>query len=403
MIRSSFVIAAITLSITCAAQLTWVPCTMPVNTLTHLDLGPSGELYTFTTTNPIQIKVSTDQGLTWQTRPGTGGPNGMLLFDQRFFVTPAGSILFWGNTGIGTFLWRSDDGGNSFTQLVAPQGVPSGRFFLGFGSSPAGDVYLYGQGVMHSDDDGLTWTSIASTSTGIDALAANTQSVFALRFGTVYQGALDGTGFAGTNTSGALVTDGRAITDGLNDRMVAVGGTDKVITTTDNGNLWAAANTGLGSVPTEYDRVAASPLADRWVIAKQIGVRYTDDAGSSWSVAETGLSLAPNEPIQGVFCDPTGVFYLFGYSHLYRSDISTGVIEEVEGSTPIWPNPTTGSVNLPLSFAGTQVEVCDLAGKVVGTHTASPQGAIDLAGLRPGRYIVRSLDGRLREAVELHP
>ena len=386
-----------------AAQLTWVPCTMPVNTLTHLALGPGGELYTFTATNPIQIKVSTDQGATWQTRPGTGGPNGMLLFDQRFFVTPAGSILFWGNTGSSAFLWRSTDGGNTFTQLVAPQGVPPGRFFLGFGSSPAGDVYLYGEGVMHSDDDGLTWNSIASTSTGIDALAANSQSVFALRFGTVYQGALDGTGFAGTNTSGALVTDGRAITNGLNDRIVAVGGTDKVITTTDNGNLWAATNTGLGSIPTEYERVAASPLTDRWVIAKQIGVRYTDDAGSSWSVAETGLALAPNEPIQGVFCDPSGVFYLFGYFHLYRSDISTGVNEGLVGNQLLWPNPTTGLVNLPEDFASARVEVCDLSGRVVGLFTATPEAAIDLGGLRPGRYVVRSLDGRLRAPLELQP
>lgn len=378
------------------AQLSWVPCTMPTNTLTLLAMGPNGELVTLLPTNPAQPRVSTDQGQTWVNRTGTGGPNGAFLTDARLHLTITGTMLIWGtaNGGSSYNLWRSADGGNTFVQLNATNGIPAARFFMGFNSSPNGDVYLYGEGVLRSTDDGQNWVSIVPSTTFINALASNTTNMFGLYLDVVYKGALDGSGFAAMNTSGTDVTNGLGIARGMNERIIAVGGADRVITSVDNGSTWQTANTGLGVTPTEFQHVAASLMTDRWVIGKQVSVRYTDDAGASWQTAETGLGLAQNEPIQAIFCDSAGTFYLYGYFHLYRSEMSTGITDpRSEGDVFLHPNPTEGTVWLAQSNAGQVFRVFDMAGRQVLRPTVAWNGTIDLGGLENGRYFLCSKDG----------
>jgi hypothetical protein len=386
------------------AQLSWLPCTMPTTTLTLLAMGPNGELVTLLPTNPAQPRVSTDQGQTWVDRAGTGGPNGNFLSDARLHLTITGTILVWGSVNGGSTynVWRSADGGNSFTQLGAADGIPGSRFFTGLNSSPNGDVHLYGEGVLRSTDDGQNWTSVVPSTIFLETLASNTTNMFGLFQGNVYKGDLDGSGFAAINTGGSDVTNGRGLARGLDQRIIAVGGADRVITTTDNGNIWQTANTGLAPTPIEFQHVAASLMMERWVIGKQISVRYTADAGASWQTAEAGLELAQNEPIQAIFCDSSGTFYLYGYFHLYRSEISTGTTEMPgEGNALLHPNPTEGPVRLAQGLAGQMVWVFDMAGREVMRTTIDLNGAVDLHGLENGRYHLRSAAGEPFGAVQV--
>jgi len=252
-------------------------------------------------------------------------------------------------------------------------------------------VYMYGDGVIRSTDDGQTWTSIVGAQTVISALTANSTTLYGAQFSAIYRGALDGSGFAGSNTSGVFVTDGRDLARGMNERIIAVGGDDKVITTWDDGNLWWTANTGLGAVPAEWEHVAASLSSDSWVIGKQTSVRFTDDAGASWVTAETGLELAPNEPIQDIFCDSTGIFYLYGYFHLYRSEISTGHTSAPKRTTlDVFPNPTTGLVRVSGLPSGSPCQLMDATGRELLRAMIGFDGTVDLSGLENGRYMLRS-------------
>lgn len=372
------------------AQLTWIPCTMPVNTLTTLAMGPYGELVTLLNTNPAQVRMSTDQGQSWQNHAGTGGPNGTFLSETRLHLTNAATMLVWGsvNGGSSYGLWRSTDGGDTFDPVG---GIPTNRYFMGFSSGPNGDVYLYGEGILRSIDDGQTWTSIVGASTFVTAAVANTTNLYAVQLGVVYKGGLDGTGFAAIPTSGVQVTNGLGLARGMNDRIIAVGGSDKVISTTDNGASWTAMNTGIGSTPTELEHIAASLSSDTWVTAKQITVFSTDNGGAPWVNASSGLGFAGNEPIQGVFCDSTGTFYLYGYFHLYRSNTGTGVTSPMaiaEGNA--YPNPTNGPVRLPSTFAGQPCQVIDAAGREVMRVQVGYDGMLDLGALENGRYLLRS-------------
>jgi hypothetical protein len=373
------------------AQLSWIPCTMPVNTLTLLTMGPNGELVTLLATNPAQPRISTDQGQTWTNLPGTGGPNGNFLSEGRLHLTVAGTMLVWGSVNGGSTytMWRSANGGNTFSPV---SGIPTNRYFFGFTSGPNGDVFLYGEGILRSVDDGLTWTSIVGASTFVTAAVANTTNLYAVQLGVVYKGGLDGTGFAAISTGGVQVTNGLAMARGMNDRILAAGGGDRIISTTDNGVTWQAVNTGITTtLNNELQHVAASLSGDTWVTGKQTNAFYTDNAGAPWVNASNGLGLAGNEPIQGIFCDSTGIFFLYAYFHLYRSNISTAIPAAVGVKEGVaYPNPTDGPVRMPAAFNGRTCQVIDAAGREVMRTPVGFDGVVDLGALESGRYLVRS-------------
>ncbi len=392
--RPNLLFALLLSTITMHAQLTWVPCTMPVNTLTTLTVGPNGELMTLLNTNPAQVRMSTDQGQTWQDHPGSGGPNGNFLSETRLHLTSASTILVWGSVNGGSTynVWRSADGGDTFTALGTANGIPAGRYFMGFSSGPSGDVYLYGEGILRSTDDGQTWTSIVGTSTFLTSMAVTTTHIWAVQLSAVYRGNLDGTGFTAISTGVVQVTNGLGITRGMNDRIIVVGGSDRAITTADGGNTWQAVNTGITTtLNNELQHIAASLSSDIWVTAKQITVFSTDNGGAPWVNASSGLGFAGNEPIQGVFCDPTGTFYLYGYFHLYRSNTTTGLaamMAQEKGAA--YPNPTNGPVRLPPTFNGQACQVIDAAGREVLQVQVGHLGTVDLGALENGRYLLRS-------------
>lgn len=381
---------------TTQAQLTWIPCTMPVNTLTTLAMGPYGELVTLLNSNPAQVRMSTDQGQTWQNHPGTGGPNGNFLSDTRLHITNATTILVWGSANGGSTYsgWRSTDGGDTFTILGTANGIPANRYFMGFGSGPNGDVYLYGEGILRSTDDGQTWTSIVGANTFLTSMAITNTNIWAVQLSAMYRGNLDGTGFTAISTGAVQVTNGLGIARGMNDRIIAVGGVDRVITTADGGNTWQAVNTGItNTLNNELQHIAASLSSDTWVAAKQITVFSTDNGGAPWVNASNGLGFAGNEPIQGVFCDSTGTFYMYGYFHLYRSNSATGITSRnAEEEASAYPNPTTGPVRLPSTFSGQPCQVIDATGREVLRVQVGYDATLDLSALENGRYLLRSTD-----------
>jgi len=231
-------------------------------------------------------------------------------------------------------------------------------------------------------------------STFLTSMAVTTTHIWAVQLSAVYRGNLDGTGFTAISTGAVQVTNGLGIARGMNDRIIAVGGSDRVITTADGGNTWQAVNTGITTtLNNQLQHVAASLGSDTWVTAKQITVFSTDNGGAPWVNASSGLGFAGNEPIQGVFCDSTGTFYMYGYFHLYRSNTATGIeASPMVSEGTVYPNPTDGPVRLPSSFAGRPCQVIDAAGREVLSVQVGYEGTLDLSALENGRYLLRSAD-----------
>jgi len=76
-------------------------------------------------------------------------------------------------------------------------------------------------------------------------------------------------------------------------------------------------------------------------------------------------------------------------SHLavIKLDISTGISKTLEKNSAIYPNPTTGIINLSGFVQPERLNISDITGKIVFT-VENPDSQIDLSGLEKGVYFV---------------
>lgn len=108
-------------------------------------------------TNGGSVHRTTDDGATWSTPTGLDGLNGV----RRLLVTTDGSdrLFLVGNTGAGTFLFRSTDAGASFTSVYT-LGGPGDAWAPRDGR---GGLWVFGaSGLARSDDGGDNWTLVGN-------------------------------------------------------------------------------------------------------------------------------------------------------------------------------------------------------------------------------------------------
>jgi hypothetical protein len=382
-------LSTIALAVSIHAQPLWQTCTMPSGLMLNMDVGPAGELVTLAGGSGNQPFVSNDQGATWSQKAGTGLASG--ISDMRVGVSNTGTILVVGTGPQGSRVWRSTDGGDTFTAIGTSGGVPSSYFAFGIAKGKAsGECYIYGEGVMRSTDDGLTWTSIVSSSLEVHGVAATTNSLIGAAYPDLFKCAHDGSGYAVVNIAPLAMSPKWDVAVGYNDRIVVVGGTtNKAITSTDDGATWTDAGALLFN-PTEMRYVAASTVEDQWICGKQNNM-YFCAAGQPNVNANNGISWIGNEPLLGTLVDPAGTFYMYTYSQIRKLQISTGL--EAKPALPTlgaYPNPVVDE--LTVNAAGRMYRVTDLQGRLLSQGVVPFGGRIAMNGLANGLYLV-NVDG----------
>ncbi|MFN8153525.1 MAG: T9SS type A sorting domain-containing protein [Bacteroidia bacterium] len=81
------------------------------------------------------------------------------------------------------------------------------------------------------------------------------------------------------------------------------------------------------------------------------------------------------------------------YTWTFLANTSTGLNNELapSGAMPVFPNPTSGLVYLPILADGTMAEVYDTRGRcILKTIVESGNHAVDLSALSPGLYLIVS-------------
>lgn len=205
---------------------------------------------------------SSDGGQTWEPLPI---PSGVVVRDIAISPDYASDqTVFYGTNGTG--IWRSTDGGDSFSDVTAG-GLPADlrcrrlRFSPDFASDRTLFVASWDDRVHRSDDGGDTWVPAQAgiTEDNIRGFALSPD------FGA------DGTLLAGTRGGGIFLS-------------------------TDRGDSWIAVNSGLADEgPWSVEAVAFSPefARDRTAFCATLagGVYRSSDGGLSWTAIETGLPL----------------------------------------------------------------------------------------------------------------
>lgn len=387
--RTLSVLGAALLLATVTHAQQWQVCTMPTSLLLNMAVGPAGELVTVAGNTTFQPYLSTDQGATWTPKAGTGLAAG--ISDMRVGITNTGTILVEGTGPQGARVWRSTDGGNTFTAIGAGGGMPTS--FYAFGLAPGrttGEHYLFGEGVLRTTDDGLTWSQIVPANVEVHSVAATATSLIGAAYGGVFKCAHDGTGYALLTIAPLSLSPVWGVSVGYNDRIVVVGGTfNKAITSTDDGLTWTDAGAQLWN-PTEMQYVACSGVLDSWVLGKQNNL-YLGGGGQPNVAANNGISWVGNEPLLGVLVDPTGIFYMFTYSQVRKLQLSVGVAEAQAPALGVYPNPTTDALLAPQA-TGRTYRVVDVQGRVLLQGVVPAGGRIALDGVVAGSYVLH-VDG----------
>lgn len=295
---------------------TWVPANQglpAVNPLTgdgpvsamELDPGPPGRLFvTILRQNGLtEIFASADRGVSW-TKVNSPEPAGIRQVSG--FVWDRTSHTLYMNAWPASFdlgsasLWKSNDGGVTWSKLVAPAPLAGNDLELAVDSS--GTLYAGSLGVWKSSDGGVHWSEVGAVASGGGPRVF--AFVFSLapdpgRAGRLLAGAFDLGIFESTGGSWRTVNRGLTATYALGLEIVpaarrkvlyaAVSG-GGVFQSRDGGAHWTPRNQGLelegGFAPYYFvSSLALDPSRPSRLYAGVFqGAARSTDGGEHWSL-----------------------------------------------------------------------------------------------------------------------
>ncbi|MBK8228492.1 MAG: T9SS type A sorting domain-containing protein [Flavobacteriales bacterium] len=129
---------------------------------------------------------------------------------------------------------------------------------------------------------------------------------------------------------------------------------------------------------------------------------WATDIGSLDVAGSTDDFVAIRFTLLNTGLTPTTAIYA-AFDNIYieasSSDVISGIVEQALAPMNIWPNPATDRVTIEGLVSGTPVEIFSLTGQRVAVRMAPQSAAIDVSGLAPGTYVLRTrVDGSVRNA-----
>jgi photosystem II stability/assembly factor-like uncharacterized protein len=314
-----------------------------------------------------------DSGALQQTSEGPTGfklaraqVGGLLRF-IRFFTPSVGVLIGYNATAAGTWtIYRTTDGGLSWQlQADTPPFVTNStpRYCTLYGNNIW--VITEKAQLLHSADAGLTWT-VTSTPTPFSQLSFR-DAQHGLAYGPR-------TSYTYSNLDPPPLY------------RTADGGSSWNLVTPSGPEHWF----GMTAVPGSAGTYLTVGKLGNSAYSFSAGTSITHDDGQTWQ------ELGGKAELSHITADSRG--------NTWATTTTYGKIQRFAGTalataTPhtvafsIYPNPTTGRVQLPVAGAYRQVAVFDAAGRQCCTTRLGPaETALDLSSLGAGIYLLR-LDG----------
>ncbi len=348
------------------------------------------------------VHMSLDGGHTWQPR------NAGLSVELNFDALYAGEGFLLASAQLN--MYRSTDNGLSWTNLLL--NGPSGDVTAIVAWNGALYASTYGDGIFRSVNDGLTWQSIPSP---------NLVTTLHVADGALYAGTTSGLQRTTNGTtwtvlnglSGVLQIEAMASRPGLLVVSAKSGAYTQFYRSTDGGNSFQAANSGLPA--SAYCRALAfhndslfAGFDASWpqTGAAVPGLYASADGGLTWADASEGMPagtsvrcfLNTNDGRLLAGTHREGVWGRGG-------DLTTGIgTPDVNAAAMIWPNPTTGTITLQVPD-GTElgaVHVFNAVGSLVhADQLTAAQTTLDLHHLPNGTYVVEVIGRSTRHTQRL--
>lgn len=223
-------------------------------------------------------------------------------------------------------LFKSTDSGAFWTRSETGQGNP---YVLSLGIDPVVPTRLYaglGDGLVRSSDGGASWTLTAVPAVPVRGLAVDPLSPVIVYAGTGLVGVLKSTDagdtWAAANTGlTALDVHSLVLDPSSHATLYAGTGQGRIFKTTDAGSQWAPLYAGSSPIST----IAVDPVLPSRLYAGSLasdgGVLKSTDSGNTWAPANAGLTALD---VATLAIDPAAV------ETLYAGTISGGVFKSTD-------------------------------------------------------------------------
>jgi len=313
---------------------TWRPIGshLPAGTqVTTVAVQPDSELTVYVGTAGNGVLKTTDGGETWAA-VSTGMPSTALdrvIFLTFDFHTPARLLAVVDSSSYGAALYRSTDGGESWTGIVLPIATESIASVVLSRRSPDLIHLATGLTVLRSTDDGAQWSVLevqAPMGTWIRTLAVDPNNAEVLYAGIAVGGDVlksvdggttwtpSGRGIPASSVQALAVAPGPDAT--LHALVQTARNFAELFSSADHGVSWSS----LGEIPgcTFPEAIAIDPSnPDILYVGGATGPLKSSDGGRSWASCKEGLSKVVHW-VHSLAIDPTNPRVLYAGSERFR-------------------------------------------------------------------------------------
>jgi hypothetical protein len=358
------------------AGLTWIPQGIVGGYITAFCVDSAGIVFAGTQSGTgLGVYRSTDGGLTWTQTSLT--PASTI---NRLAVTSTGAILAATYQGI----YRSTDGGTTWQQSntglssmqVSSMTVTPNLVFIG----------TIGGGVFRSDDFGKTWNRFSIGLTNFntyDIVVSTFGQLYVATASSVFRSVDNGLNWSMQANVGLPFSSIRLISQS-NGTLFAWGSDYGLLRSTDQGNSWSASHAGI---QTNIFPVLVSNASDH-VFAAYVGIYRTTDQGTTWT------QVAPQTLTVGSMAAGSG-------STMYAGT-SSGVYRSTDNGSS-WQATTMTSYSIVAAGQGTTVYAGNTLAMFRSTNsgvtwdsvnTGLPRGSFRAVAVSPTGTVYASIAGK---------
>jgi len=320
-------------------------------------IDPSNPDIVFVATEGAFLYKSIDGGSTWtQLRNGLGMDSFRAVAIDP--VTP--STIYAGSGVLGSWakgVYKSVDGG--LTWFSSSSGAVNANVTaLAIDPQHPTTLYMaaYGEGIFKSTDGGASWVSILGQFMGREG---NAVVVDPTSPNIVYYGSYDEGGYK--STDGGVTWERTLGDDAGEDHQVLAFAIDPlapdtlyagtvygVYKTTDGGENWT-----LTSLNRKVLAVAVDPNQPDTVYAGAVGgsVFKTVDGGATWSAADSGLPVTVDNVITTIAINPADPSVVFAGSRGNSPTQDAGLFKTTDGAGSWVQTPLTSVIGIAMAFA----------------------------------------------------
>ncbi|PDS26522.1 T9SS type A sorting domain-containing protein [Flavobacterium branchiophilum] len=373
------------------------------------------------TNNVQEFTRTTNGGTTW-----TSGVINVSNTDLKITnISPVSGTTAW----VGAFdnvnglggVWKTTDGGNTWTQQNASAYTTSGvswfnavHFYNANTGITFGDPLSNGKfEIYKTTDGGATWTAITTVSAASGEygyngglVAAGNSLWFTTNKGKLLRTTDMGATWTKLNTPlsdfGATAVNGRAYFSDDNNGVILgttnSGTTIKLWKTTNGGSTWDAGTTYTGG----YNRLLSYIPGTNTLVATGAsttapavpGSAYSNDNGTTWTSIDTGTQrgyvamLNSTTGWCGGFNTSSTVGGIFKYSGVA---LATNDFEKTSNVISCYPNPSKNLIHVDAKEAIESLSIFDIVGNQIYTSKSliNNNSSIDISNFSNGVYFLK--------------